>query len=152
MINAEKSVLVTGASAGIGRATALHLDSLGMTVFAGVRRKADGEALTRVSSPRLTPVILDVTQEHTIAEVVAEISTSTGGTLGALVNNAGRSLNGPLELLPVADVRSLFEVNVLGLLAVTRACIPLLRRGRGRLIKHDSTSTVAAADGERKSR
>jgi NAD(P)-dependent dehydrogenase (short-subunit alcohol dehydrogenase family) len=138
MINDEKTVLITGASTGIGRATALHLDNLGLKVFAGVRKEADSEALSQASSPRLTPVILDVTLEHTIADFVAEIGASTGGTLDALINNAGRSLNGPLELLPTADVRSLFEVNVLGLLSVTRACIPLLRKGRGRLVNISS--------------
>ena len=138
MNTAQGTVLITGASTGIGRATALHLDGLGYTVFAGVRKTGDSEALAQASSPRLTPVALDVTLERTIAEVVAKISASTGGTLHGLINNAGLSLNGPLELLPREGVRSLFEVNVLGLLAVTSACIPLLRRGRGRLVNISS--------------
>lgn len=114
MMNAEKAVLVAGASTGIDRATALHLDSLGFTAFAGVRKETDAEALAQASSSRLTPVILDVTLEHTVTKVMANIRPSTGGTLDGLINNAGLSLNGPLELLPKADVRSLMCKAICG--------------------------------------
>jgi len=138
MKDTQKVVLITGASTGIGKATALHLDRLGFIVFAGVRKEGDAKVLAQASSPRLTPVTLDVTLEHTIAEVMATISASTGGTLHGLVNNAGLSLNGPLELLQLSGIRTLMEVNVLGLLAMTKACIPLLRRGKGRLVNISS--------------
>lgn len=134
----SRAVLVTGASTGIGKATALVLDAAGYTVFAGVRKDEDGRALSEEASDALTPLLLDVTDSDAIAAAVARVEEETGGRLAGLVNNAGLSLNGPLELLPVSEIRKLFEVNVVGLLAVTRAFIPLLRRGRGRLVNVSS--------------
>ena len=138
MNTAQGNILITGASTGIGKATALHLDRLGFKVFAGVRRETDAAILTEAASSGLVPVILDVTIEHTIAEVLDQVAARTGGTLDGLINNAGLSLNGPLELLPLSEIRALMEVNVLGLLAVTKASIPLLRKGKGRLVNISS--------------
>jgi NAD(P)-dependent dehydrogenase (short-subunit alcohol dehydrogenase family) len=134
----QKAVVVTGASTGIGRAIALALDANGYTVFAGVRKEEDGRALMTEASDALTPLLLDVTDDDAIANSVASVGEETGGRLFGLVNNAGLSLNGPLELLPVSEIRKLFEVNVVGLLAVTRCFIPLLRKARGRLINISS--------------
>lgn len=134
----SRAVLVTGASTGIGKATALVLDANGYRVFAGVRKEEDGRALSDEASGLLTPLLLDVTDSDAIAGAVARVEEEAGGRLAGLVNNAGLSLNGPLELLPVSEIRRLFEVNVVGLLAVTRAFIPLLRRGRGRLVNVSS--------------
>ena len=138
MISNEQSIVITGASTGIGKATALHLDKLGFRVFAGVRKEADGQALKKEASEKLTPTLLDVTDGDSIASAVKEITEETAGKLFGLVNNAGVSLNGPLELIPVSDIKALLDVNVLGLLAVTKAFIPLLRKGRGRLINISS--------------
>lgn len=132
------SVLITGASTGIGRATALCLDRLGFTVFAGVRRPADGRALADEASPKLTPIHLDVTDETAIADVVSRVAAATSGRLEGLVNNAGLSLSGPLELTPLSDIRRLIDVNVIGLLAVTKAFLPLLRVGHGRIVNISS--------------
>jgi NAD(P)-dependent dehydrogenase (short-subunit alcohol dehydrogenase family) len=131
-------VVITGASTGIGRATALHLDQLGFKVFAGVRKEVDGDALKQDASGRLTPLLLDVTDSDRVAAAVDTVAQATGGKLFGLVNNAGLSLNGPLELVPLAAMRQLLEVNVLGLLAVTQAFIPLLREHKGRLINISS--------------
>jgi len=130
----DQFVVVTGASSGIGEATALHLDALGFSVFAGVRRKADAEALAARASNRLTPIRLDVADADSIAAAAKVVENATGGHLHALVNNAGLSVNGPLELLPVRQIERLMGVNVVGLMAVTRALLPLLRRSRGRII------------------
>ena len=138
MISNEQPIVITGASSGIGKATALHLDKLGFRVFAGVRKEADGHALKKEASEKLTPTLLDVTDGDSIASAVKEITEETAGKLFGLVNNAGVSLNGPLELIPVSDIKALLDVNVLGLLAVTKAFIPLLRKGRGRLINISS--------------
>jgi len=138
MKRADKAILITGASTGIGRATALHLDSAGFRVFAGVRKEADAEALTDEASPCLSPVILDVTQEASVSAVAKEVTGQTGGSLFGLINNAGVSLNGPLELVPVPEIRKVFEVNVTGLLAVTQAFIPHLREGSGRVVNISS--------------
>ena len=134
----QRAVLVTGASTGIGKATALLLDARGYRVFACVRKERDGEALREGASGSLTPLQLDVTNQDSIARAVTRVREDGGAELFGLVNNAGVSLNGPLELLQVSDVRTLMEVNVLGLLAVTRAFIPLLRQARGRLVNISS--------------
>jgi len=138
MPKTSQSVVVTGASSGIGKATALHLDGLGFRVFAGVRRDEDGAAISKQASERLTPIRLDVTDEASIAGAVEIVDRETSGRLDGLVNNAGLSVNGPLELVPVDDVRRLMDVNVIGLMAVTRAFLPLLRASRGRIVNISS--------------
>jgi len=138
MTTREKAVLVTGASSGIGKATALVLDAGGFKVFAGVRKEEDREALREEASDALTPLQLDVTDRDAVGDAVARVGEETGGRLFGLVNNAGLSLNGPLELTPDSEIRSLFGVNVVGLLAVTRGFIPLLRKARGRLVNISS--------------
>ena len=134
----NQAVLVTGASSGIGEATALHLDELSFTVFAGVRRDEDGKALAARASDRLTPIRLDVTDPDSIAAAARVVEDATSGRLFALVNNAGLSVSGPLELLPVAQIEALMQVNIIGLMAVTKALLPLLRRSRGRIVNISS--------------
>src|SRR5215813_439446 len=130
-----RAFLVTGASSGIGRATALLLDRSGFQVFAGVRRSEHGEALRRQASERLTPILLDVTDPRSIEAAARAVTDLLGGRpLEGLVNNAGIDIAGPLETSSVADVRSQFEVNVIGLLSVTQAFLPLLRQSRGRIV------------------
>ncbi|TDC84573.1 SDR family oxidoreductase [Micromonospora sp. KC606] len=121
----SKTVLVTGASTGIGRATALLLAREGFTVFAGVRKDADGEALGR----SVTPIKLDVTDAGQIAAAAERL-----GRLDALVNNAGIGVTGPLEFVPLDALRWQYEVNVFGQVAVTQAMLPMLRASRGRVV------------------
>ncbi|MET0516592.1 MAG: SDR family oxidoreductase [Nitrospiraceae bacterium] len=133
------SVVITGASTGIGAACALHLDQLGFQVFAGIRTEHDGRALQAHASARLIPIMLDVTQEQSILsarDVVATTVASAG--LSGLVNNAGFALAGPLELLSTTDLRQQLEVNVIGQLAVSQVFLPLLRQARGRIINMSS--------------
>jgi len=135
------SVVITGASSGIGKASALRLDQLGFRVFAGVRRDADGEALRREASDRLTPLLLDVTDTASIAAAAAAVTDAVGDAgLDALINNAGFAVSGPVEFLPLADLRRQFEVNVIGQVAVTQAFLALVRRGKGRVITMGSIS------------
>jgi NAD(P)-dependent dehydrogenase (short-subunit alcohol dehydrogenase family) len=130
-----RAFLLTGASSGIGRATALLLDRNGFQVFAGVRRSEHGEVLRQQASERLTPILLDVTDPHSIEAAARTVSDALGGrALAGLVNNAGIDIAGPLETSSVADARLQFEVNVFGLLAVTQAFLPLLRQSRGRIV------------------
>lgn len=138
MSEISPTVVVTGASSGIGEATALHLDELGFTVFAGVRRDEDGTALAAKTSDRLTPIRLDVTDADSIAAAATIVGNATEGRLHALVNNAGLSVNGPLELLSVRQIETLMQVNVIGLMAVTQALLPLLRAARGRIVNISS--------------
>ncbi len=138
MSMSRRAVVVTGASSGIGKATALHLDQLGFRVFAGVRKNADGQGLSENASDKLKPILLDVTDDGSIAAAVDTVTRTTSGELFGLVNNAGLSLNGPLELVPVPEMKKLMDVNVIGLLAVTQAFLPLLRKSRGRIVNISS--------------
>ncbi len=129
------AVLITGASTGIGLACALHLDALGHRVFAGVRKQADADDLDARGSGRLSPLILDVTDAAQIKAAFEVIARELDGApLAGLVNNAGIGLGGPLEFLPLEDLRWQLEVNLIGQVAVTQAAIPLLRRGAGRIV------------------
>ena len=126
------TVLVTGASTGIGEATALHLAELGFDVVAAVRRDEDAE---RLSSRGLRSVKLDVTDEGSIAAARAELGD---GPLAGLVNNAGIAVAGPLEFLPLDQLRRQLEVNLVGQVAVTQAFLPALRAARGRIVNVSS--------------
>jgi NAD(P)-dependent dehydrogenase (short-subunit alcohol dehydrogenase family) len=128
------TVLITGASTGIGRATALGLAASGWTVLAGVRKAADGEALSAAGGERVLALELDVTDQAQIEGAVERVGELAPGGLDALVNNAGIGFGGPLELVPVDDLRSQFEVNVIGPVALTQALLPALRRARGRIV------------------
>ena len=135
------SALITGASTGIGQATALRLARAGWTVLAGVRDPAAGERLLEEAGPgRVLPVTLDVTDAEQIAQARARVSElggggeSSPGRLDALVNNAGIGVGGPLELVAPEDLRRQLEVNVLGQVAVTQALLPALRRAHGRIV------------------
>jgi NAD(P)-dependent dehydrogenase (short-subunit alcohol dehydrogenase family) len=135
------TALITGASTGIGQATALRLVRSGWTVLAGVRDSAAGERLVQEAGPeRMQPIELDVTDEAQIAAAAARVAELTGvggsgpGRLDALVNNAGIGFGGPLELVPMDDLRMQFDVNVLGQIAVTQALLPALRAAHGRIL------------------
>ena len=138
-------IVITGASTGIGEACALYLDELGYRVFAGVRQPADGDALKAKASARLTPILLDVTDEASIDRAAKAVEDAVGAAgLAGLVNNAGIGVGGPLEILALADLRMQFEVNVIGQVAVTQAFLPLLRKSRGRIVNMGSIAGRAA--------
>ena len=126
---ASRTVLVTGTSTGIGRATALHLAHAGFDVVAGVRRAADGEAVRSLAPERIRFVELDVSSPEQVSDVVSGLPSLYG-----LVNNAGVTVQGPVEHVPVDEFRRQLEVNVVGPFALTRACLPLLRASRGRVV------------------
>lgn len=130
-----RAALVTGASTGIGRATALRLDAAGWRVFAGVRREPDAESLRREGSERLAPVLIDVTEAEQVAAAAETIAAERGDAgLDGLVNNAGVSLPSPLETMPIEDFRRQVEVNLSAQVAVTQAMLPALREARGRIV------------------
>lgn len=133
------TILITGASSGVGKATALHLDECGYQVFAGVRNKKDADKLKEEASDSLKPIFLDVTDSESIEQAVDVIKSETGGRLFGLVNNAGIGISGVVETLPVDDIRKVFDVNVFGLMNVTKAFIPLLRESQGRIINIGSS-------------
>jgi NAD(P)-dependent dehydrogenase (short-subunit alcohol dehydrogenase family) len=130
-----KSVLVTGASTGIGRASALRMDAEGWRVFASVRREEDAAGLRVAASERLVPVILDVTEAEQISAAAERIADAVGEAgLDGLVNNAGIAVMGPLETTPIDDLRKQIEVNLISQVAVTQAMLPLIRTARGRIV------------------
>ncbi|HTT93096.1 MAG TPA: SDR family oxidoreductase [Solirubrobacterales bacterium] len=128
-----KTVLVTGSSSGIGRATVRRLDRAGWRVFAGVRKEEDAAALREESSPLLEPLMLDVTDAGAIAAAAERIGAEPGG-LDGLVDNAGGAVAGPLEALPIEDFRRQIELNLTAQLAVTQAMLPAIRTARGRIV------------------
>ena len=130
-------VLITGASTGIGEATAKRLHASGFRVFAGVRKPEDGERLTAAGVTVVQP--LDVTKPDDIAAAVEAIEEALGDEpLRGIVNNAGIGIGGPLEALDLDDFRRTLEVNTTGQLAVTKAFLPLLRRSGGRIVNMSS--------------
>lgn len=136
--SSNQTVLITGASTGIGLATALFLAKRDIKVYAGVRKESDKQKLLNEALENLIPVYLDVCNQKSIEEVKAMSSHEDEGSTFSLVNNAGLSLNGPLEILPLQDIEKLIHVNVLGLLAVTRAFIPMIRKHQGRIVNISS--------------
>jgi NAD(P)-dependent dehydrogenase (short-subunit alcohol dehydrogenase family) len=141
-----QTVLITGASTGIGACCARHLHDKGFRVFAGVRRKEDGERLRAATSERLTPIAIDVTDADTIIAARDGIARELGEDgLGGLFNNAGITVIGPMEFVPLDDLRQQLEVNVVGQIAVTQAFLPLLRRAPGRIVNNSSMAGRMAA-------
>jgi NAD(P)-dependent dehydrogenase (short-subunit alcohol dehydrogenase family) len=129
---ASGTVLVTGASSGIGEATVLHLRELGFTTIAGVRKDEDAERLEGLG---LRSVRLDVTDADQIAAARDALGDEP---LAGLVNNAGIAVGAPLEFLPIDKLRQQLEVNLIGQIAVTQAFLPALRRARGRIVNVSS--------------
>ena len=128
-------VLITGCSSGIGRAAALRLHDAGFTVYATARRT---DALTDVASRGLRTVALDVTDEQSMTQAVAAVEADAG-PVGVLINNAGYGLYGPVEQVPMAEIRRQFETNFFGLVRLTQLVLPGMRqRGRGRILNVSS--------------
>jgi len=123
-----KSVVVTGASTGIGRAVVAELVRTGFHVWGTVRRDADAQALTATHGDRVSPLRMDVTDTESVR--AAGEAVRAAGPLHGLVNNAGVALPGPLEYLPVDLFRRQIEVNLVGQLAVTQAMLPALRQAQ----------------------
>jgi NAD(P)-dependent dehydrogenase (short-subunit alcohol dehydrogenase family) len=135
------AVLITGASTGIGHTCMLRLHAEGYRVFAGVRRLSDADRLRAATPDRIHPVLLDVTDPGQVAAAVETVRAATGEHgLAGLVNNAGIAVGGPLEFVSTESLRLQFEVNVVGLHAVTRAFLPLVRVAAGRIIHIGSIS------------
>jgi len=124
------SVLVTGASRGIGNAIVDHLASRGWDVIAGVRSQQDADAVAKLNPQRISSIILDVTS----ADDIASLNDSLPQRLDAIVNNAGIAVGGAMETLSPDEWRKSLEINVIGAMAVTQAVIPRLRQSHGRIV------------------
>ena len=142
MDNPGKTVVVTGASSGIGRATVARLVETGWQVFASVRKENDAAGLQREFGHSVTPLIVDVTERATISEAAEKVKARLGNRgLDGLVNVAGIGMVRPVEYASEADIRKIFDINVFGQIAITQAFLPLLRRARGRIVNIGSVGT-----------
>jgi NAD(P)-dependent dehydrogenase (short-subunit alcohol dehydrogenase family) len=143
MIEPERlpsAVLVTGASTGIGYATTMRLARRGTIVYAGVRRQSDADVVVREGGERVRPLLLDVTDPAAIARAHETIAAARDVRLAGLVNNAGIVVAGPIELLPMDELRRQFDVNFFGAIALVQTFLPLLRQTRGRIVNVSSIS------------
>lgn len=129
---ASGTVLITGASTGIGEASAHHLKELGFDAVGAVRRDEDAE---RLRAAGLRTVKLDVTDSDSIAAARAELGDAP---LAGLVNNAGIAVAAPIEFIPLEQLRHQLEINLVGQVAVTQRFLPALRAGRGRIVNVSS--------------
>jgi short-subunit dehydrogenase len=144
------SVLITGASSGIGHSVALDLAAGGHQVFASVRKIEDADSLIKLQ-PSITPVIFDVTNEIGVMNSVAEIRRLINREqVFSIVNNAGVAVAGPLEEVSIAEIKRQFDVNVFGALSVIKSYLPLMREQKqgpevGRIVNMSSVSGLLAA-------
>lgn len=136
MDGADKgAVVITGCSSGVGWATALRLDGLGYRVFAGVRKATDAERLQQAASPRLTTLMLDITDHASVAAAAVNVREAMGAEgLVGLINNAGGGLSGPLEFTPWEEFVQQVSLNLLGHVDMIRAFLGLVRQGEGRIV------------------
>lgn len=146
-----KTVVITGASTGIGRITADYLAGAGFRVFAGVRNMADGEPLAQLSD-NILPILLDVVQPAQVDAAAETVRKALDGhKLSGLVNNAGIANIAPLAVQPLDQFEAHFQVNVIGLLRATQAFVPLLGMDEsllgtpGRIVNVSSVSGVLAS-------
>lgn len=143
-----KTVVITGASTGIGRASAEYLASKGWTVFAGVRKHSDGEPL-KAANKNIHPLILDVAKPDQVKAAVQTVSKALDGkTLDGLVNNAGIANMGPLALQPMDEFQQHFDVNVFGLMRATQAFLPLLGMDKERSGKPGRIVNITSVGGK----
>jgi NAD(P)-dependent dehydrogenase (short-subunit alcohol dehydrogenase family) len=132
----SKLIVVTGASTGMGAATARELAHKGFHVLAGVRREADADALR---DEGIEPRILDITVESDVAAIAERVASDPQRRpLRALINNAGIAINAPVETLPIAEWRKQFEVNLFGHIAMTQALLPALLMSSGTVVNISS--------------
>ena len=116
------TIVITGVSTGIGNGAAKEFVRGGYRVFGSVRKREDVERLATEFGPGFVPLVFDVTDQEAVRAAAEEVGEALGGsTLSGLVNNAGIAIGGPLALQPLGEVRTHFEVNVVGMISVTQA-------------------------------
>src|SRR5690349_561813 len=142
------NALITGTPPGIGEACVARLAERGWTVYAGVRKSDDGDRLKTQHPGDVRPVMLDVSNRDDTTRVVSDIAAEVGDRgLQALVNNAGVGVGGPVEYVTEEDWRWVFDVNLFAVVALTRATIPMLRAGHGRIVNIGSIGGRVSSPG-----
>jgi len=145
MQKSGKSVVITGASSGIGRASVLQMAKAGWQVFATVRKPADRDKLESESIPGLVPVIMDIEDRPSIFAAAEQIvSRLDASGLDGLVNVAGIGMFGPIEYASARNLQKIFDVNLFGQVAIIQALLPLLRKNRGRIVNISSVGAHIA--------
>jgi len=135
-LRSGRSVVVTNAGAGLGREIALGLAAVGYIVFGTARSAAEAQDLKDASGGRVSLTVCDVTKAVTVEAWACGVAEALGPAgLNLLINNVGKLTIGPIEILPLDAVRQAFEVNVFGILSVTNAFLPALRKARGRILQ-----------------
>jgi short-subunit dehydrogenase len=148
-------VLITGTSSGIGRNASFELAELGYVVFCGVRKEKDIESLNKEAKEKgvtknIVPIIMDVLNSKHIAsslETVTKYLDSTGLPLAGIVNNAGVAFRLPVEVAPLGEVKSLFNVNYFSTIEVTQTFLPLIRKYKGRIVFISSVAGIVTQYG-----
>ena len=145
MSNSRKSVVITGGSSGIGRASVALMNRAGWQVFATVRKTADQQELREAYGENVIAVVMDVQEESSIQAAAQQIATHLNGHgLDGLVNCAGIGVVRPVEYAGLQDIRQIFEINVFGQILVSQALLPLLRRNGGRIVNITSVGVNIA--------
>jgi NAD(P)-dependent dehydrogenase (short-subunit alcohol dehydrogenase family) len=132
----QPTVAITGAGSGLGRAVAIKLAAKGYRVFGTARSETDAADLEKASAGNAAVTLADITDQHAVTAWVGKVSDELGERgLDVLISNAGTLTPGPLEVIPLDDIRREFEVNVFGAMAVINGFLPALRKSRGRIVQ-----------------
>jgi NAD(P)-dependent dehydrogenase (short-subunit alcohol dehydrogenase family) len=132
----QPTVAITGAGSGLGRAVAIKLAAKGYRVFGTARSETDAADLGKASAGNAAVTLADITDQHAVTAWVGKVSDELGEHgLDVLISNAGTLTPGPLEVIPLDDIRREFEVNVFGAMAVINGFLPALRKSRGRIVQ-----------------
>jgi NAD(P)-dependent dehydrogenase (short-subunit alcohol dehydrogenase family) len=132
----QPTVAITGAGSGLGRAVAIKLAAKGYRVFGTARSETDAADLEKASAGNVAVTLADITDQHAVTAWVGKVTDELGERgLDVLVSNAGTLTPGPLEVIPLDDIRREFEVNVFGAMAVINGFLPALRKSRGRIVQ-----------------
>jgi len=145
MTTSQKTVVITGASSGIGKSCVARMSRLGWQVFATVRKQSDSDQIAREFGANVHTVLMDLENEASIAAAAQQIeSQAAAHGLDGLVNVAGVGMVRPLEYASMKDLRQIFDINFFGQIAVTQALSRLLRKARGRIVNITSVGVNVA--------